>query len=87
MMKLQGFIATARSLFGGHRTTFGFVVLPFVGVVLFPSPAICWSYAVPYSRHLELSQGTSLEGVHVFRGNGSSPASYVIPLLPSFLFF
>ena len=37
MMKLQGLIATARSLFGGHRSTFGFVVLPFVGVVLFPS--------------------------------------------------
>ena len=29
-----------RSLFGGHRLTFGFVVLPFVGVVLFPSPAM-----------------------------------------------
>ena len=40
MMKLQGLIATAQSLFGGHRPTFGFVVLPFVRVVLFPSPAI-----------------------------------------------
>ena len=40
MMKLQGLIAIARSLFGGHRPTFGFVVLPFVRVVLFPSPAI-----------------------------------------------
>ena len=47
MMKLQGLIATARSLFGGHKPTFGFVVLPFVGVVLFPSPAICWSCVVP----------------------------------------
>ena len=43
MMKLQGLIATAQSLFGGHRLTFGFVVLPFVGVVLSHSPAICWS--------------------------------------------
>ena len=43
MMKLQGLIATARNLFGGHRPTFGFVVLPFVRVVLFPSPTICWS--------------------------------------------
>ena len=51
MMKLQGLIATARSLFGGRRPTFGFDVLPFVGVrcslillvvgvVLFPSLAI-----------------------------------------------
>ena len=37
-MKLLGLIASARSLFGGHRPTFGFVVLPFVGAVLFPSP-------------------------------------------------
>ena len=47
MMKLQDLIATTRSLFGGHRLTFGFVVLPFVGVVLFPSPAICWRCVVP----------------------------------------
>ena len=47
MMKLQGLIATAQSLFGGHRPTFGFVVLPFVGVMLFPSPAICGSCVVP----------------------------------------
>ena len=40
MMKLQGLITTVQSLFGGHRPTFGFVVLPFVGVVLLPSPAI-----------------------------------------------
>ena len=40
MMKLQGLIATAQSLFGGHRSTFGFVILPFFGVVLFPSPII-----------------------------------------------
>ena len=46
-MKLQGLIATARSLFGGHRSTFGFVVLLFVGVVLIPSPVICWSCVVP----------------------------------------
>ena len=47
MMKLQGLIATARSLFGGHRLTFGFVVLPFVRVVLFPNPASCGSCVVP----------------------------------------
>ena len=47
MMKLQGLIATAQSLFGGHRPMFGFVVLPFFGVVLFPSPAICWSCVIP----------------------------------------
>ena len=47
MMKLQGLIATTQSPFGGHRLTFVFVVLPFFRVVLFPSPAICWSYVVP----------------------------------------
>ena len=46
-MKLQGLIATARSLFDGHRLTFGFVVMSFVRVVLFPSLAIFWSYVVP----------------------------------------
>ena len=46
MMKLQGLIATARSLFCGHRPMFGFVVLPFVRVVLSPSPAICGSCVV-----------------------------------------
>ena len=63
MMKLQGWIATTRSLFGGHRPTFGFVVLPFVGVVLFPSPTICWSCVAPQSSHLmELGHGTHSEG-------------------------
>ena len=47
MMKLQGLIATTRSLFGGLRPTFGFDVLPFVGVALFPSPASCGSCVVP----------------------------------------
>ena len=47
MMKLQGLIATARSLFGGRRSTFGFDVLPFVGFALFPSPASCGSCIVP----------------------------------------
>ena len=47
MMKLQGLIATVRSLFGGHRLTFNFIVLPFVGVVLFLSPTSCGSCVVP----------------------------------------
>ena len=47
MMKLQGLIATVRTLFGGCRPMFGFVVLPFVGVALFPSPASCGSCIVP----------------------------------------
>ena len=34
-------------MFGGHRPTFGLVVMPFVRVVLFPSPAIFWSCVVP----------------------------------------
>ena len=47
MMKLQDLIATTRSLFGGRRPSFSFIVLPFVGVVLFPSLAICGSCVVP----------------------------------------
>ena len=47
MMKLQGFIAAARSLFGGCRPTFGFVVLPFVRVTLFPILASFRSCVVP----------------------------------------
>ena len=50
MIKLQGLIATARSLFGGHRLTFAFIVLPFVGVVLFLNPAIRWSWAREHVR-------------------------------------
>ena len=34
-----------------------------------------------------VGSGNTFEGGGVFRGNASSPASYVIPLLPSFLFF
>ena len=37
-MKLLGLIATVQNMFGGRRPTFGFFVLPFVVVVLFPSP-------------------------------------------------
>ena len=47
MMKPQGLIVTARSPFGGSRLTFDFVVLPFVGVTLFPSPSSCGSCVVP----------------------------------------
>ena len=36
-MKLQGLIVTARSSSGDRRPVFGFDVLPFVGVVFFPS--------------------------------------------------
>ena len=46
-MKFQGLIVAVQSLFGGHRLNFGFVVLPFVGVVLFLSPTICGSCVVP----------------------------------------
>ena len=76
MMKLQGLIIIARSLFGGHRLTFGFVVLLFVRV--------CCSLVLPFDG---VGSGNTFGGDDVFRGNASSPASYVIPLLPSFLFF
>ena len=47
MMKFQSLIVTMRSLFGGRRPTLSFVVLPFVAVVFFPSPASCGSCVVP----------------------------------------
>ena len=40
MMKLQGLIVIARSPSGDCRPTFGFDVLPFVGVVFFPSSSL-----------------------------------------------
>ena len=46
-MKLQSYVVTARSLLGGHKMVFGFVVPPFFGVVLFPSPASYGSCVVP----------------------------------------
>ena len=51
MMKLQGLIATARSLFDGHRQTFGFDVLPFVGVVFFPNPSLVGVVLFPSPAH------------------------------------
>ena len=47
LMKLQGYVATARSLLGSHKMVFGFIVLPFFGVGLFPSPASYGSCVVP----------------------------------------
>ena len=38
MIKLQDLIVMARSLYDGTMPSFGFVVLPFVGVVCFPNP-------------------------------------------------
>ena len=46
-MKLQGYVATAQSLLGGHKMVFDFIVPPFVGVVLFPCPASYGSCVVP----------------------------------------
>ena len=64
MIKPLGLIAIARSLFSGHRPSFSYVVFPFVRVVLFPSPVICWNCVAPQFRLLmELGQGTSLERV------------------------
>ena len=68
MMKLQGLIATTRSLFGDSRSTFGFDVLPFVevvffpssslvGVVLFPSPAHWWNWTREHIRRGRRAQG------------------------------
>ena len=51
MMKLQGLIATTRSSFGCHRLTFGFDVLPFVGVVFFPNPSLVGVVLFPSPAH------------------------------------
>ena len=47
MMRFPDLMATAQSLFRGRRLTFGFVVLPFVGVVFFPIPSHCGSCVAP----------------------------------------
>ena len=51
MMKLQGLITIARSLFGGRRPMFGFDVLPFVGVVFFPNPSLMGVVLFPSPAH------------------------------------
>ena len=51
MMKLQGLIATTQTLFGDCKPTFGFDVLPFVGVVFFPNPSLVGVVLVPSPAH------------------------------------
>ena len=51
MMKLQGLVATARSLFCDCRPTFGFNVLPFVGVVFFHSSSLVGVMLFPSPAH------------------------------------
>ena len=51
MMKHQGLITTARSLFGDRRPMFGFDVLPFVGVVFFPSSSLVGVVLSPSPTH------------------------------------
>ena len=50
-MKLQGSIATTWSLFCGRRPTFGFDVLPFVGVVFFPNTSLMGVVLFPSPAH------------------------------------
>ena len=51
MMKLQGLIATTRSSSGDRRPTFGFNILPFVGVVFFPSSSLVGVVLFPSPSH------------------------------------
>ena len=51
MMKLRGLITTTQSLFGDCRPTFGFDVLPFVGVVFFPSSPLVGVVLFPSPTH------------------------------------
>ena len=51
MMKLQGLIATKRSLFGDRRPKISFGVLPFIGVVFFPSSSLVGVVLFPSPTH------------------------------------
>ena len=51
MMKLQGLIITAQSSSGDRRPMFGFNVLPFVGVVFFPSSSPVGVVLFPSPAH------------------------------------
>ena len=50
-MKLQGLIVTARSSSGDRRPTFDFNILPFVGVVFFPSSSPVGVVLFPSPTH------------------------------------
>ena len=50
-MKLQVLTVTARSMSGDRRPTFGFDVLPFVGVVFFPSSSLAGVVLFPSPAH------------------------------------
>ena len=51
MMKLQGLIITAWSLFVDSKPTFSFDALPFVGVVFFPSSSLVGVVLFPSPSH------------------------------------
>ena len=51
MMKLQGLIVTAWSMFRDRRSTFGFDALPFVEVVFFPSSSLVGVVLFPSLAH------------------------------------
>ena len=51
MMKRQGLVVTARSLFGDRGPTFGFNGLPLVGVVFFPSSSLVGVVLFPSYAH------------------------------------
>ena len=51
MTKLQGLIVDARSLSSDRRPTFGFNVLPFVGVVFFLSSSLVGVVLFPSPAH------------------------------------
>ena len=51
MRKVQGSTVTTRSLSGDRRPTFGFEVLPFIGVVFFPSSSLVGFVLFPSPAH------------------------------------
>ena len=71
------------NLFGGHRPTFGFVVLLFVGVVLFCHLLeLCYSLVQPIDG---VGSGNTFGGGGLL--NSSSPVPYAIPLFFFFCWF
>ena len=102
MMKLRGLVVTAWGLFGDHRSTFGFDVLTFVGVVFFPSSSLVGVVLFPLVLPIDGNgPGNVFGGGDMLRGDifksrflhytrplfFSSSASFPLSPSPSFSLF
>ena len=69
MMKLQDLIVMVRSLYDGPRSSFGFVVLLFVGVMFSPNPPL-WELCCSLVLSLDgTGLGNIFGGGSALRGN------------------